>query len=346
MDKQQSTTENKKIFVIQQKLKPNQYMFVTSSANIFYLTKIQMDSVCLLLSKDKLIIFAPKLAVSQLKNIYGFQNVIPTENLKKEILKFLPQNVELLVDSQYIPFKTYNVLSKVVNDIKFTKLVTNLRMIKDEEEIKNITTASYITNKIINQAIQYLKPDVTEIDVKHLILKLMLEYNVEPSFDPIVAFDENTSYPHHVSATKKFTRNSLVLIDVGCKYKGYCCDITRMFNIENLKDKKIQNLYSKLKLLQKKLIMLCKPGVRVKYIDMYARKFFKKLGFVDNYLHSTGHGLGVEIHEPPRVSIKDATVLKPGMVITIEPGVYFEKKFGLRIEDDILITNEGYKVLS
>jgi Xaa-Pro aminopeptidase len=135
-----------------------------------------------------------------------------------------------------------------------------------------------------------------------------------------------------------------VLIDLGCKYKGYCCDVTRMYNVE--KNPKIYYFYNLLKELQKKLISLCKPGVKVKDIDLYARKFVEQLGLKDKYLHSTGHGIGIEIHEPPRLSQFDETVLKENMVITIEPGIYFENEFGLRIEDDVLVIKDGCKVLT
>lgn len=338
-----------KIRLIQQKIKDNYYLLVSDSSNIFYLTGIKnlSSEVYLLISKDKFFILTPLLTYSQIVHILNNpQNIVLFNKFSDKLRKILPNSATLEIDTENIPFKIYKILSKVVKNIKFTNLVTKLRLIKSEDEIKNIQQACRITNKIVQMTAKYLRLGISEIQVKNFILKTMAQYNVEPSFEPIVAFDQNTSFPHHVSCDKIYTKNSLVLIDIGCKYNGYCCDITRMLNIFNTKNRQVVNLYLKLQYLQKKLISLCRPGVKVKEIDLYAKKFFKKLGYAKNCLHSVGHGLGIDIHEPPRVSIKDNTILQPGMVVTIEPGIYFENKFGLRIEDDVLITNNGCKILS
>lgn len=147
-----------------------------------------------------------------------------------------------------------------------------------------------------------------------------------------------------------FGKKSFALIDLGCKMDGYCSDITRMFFVE--KSLAVRNFFNKLYQLQKQLISMCTVGEKVSNIDNFARKFCKDLGIEKNYLHSTGHGVGLEIHESPRISVKDNTVLKEGMIITIEPGIYFnhsknfKRSFGLRVEDMVLITKNGPVVLT
>lgn len=338
-----------KISLIQQKLKDNQYFIICDKSNIFYLTgikNIEDGSVYLLITKDRYFVLTNSLMYTQIKNVFKCKNVLPLKNLKDQLSKLLPKNCIFEVDTEYIPYRTYKTLLKINKNIRFNNLISKLRQLKTFNEIKNIKKSCKIIKKIIQKTKKYIHYGVTEVEVKNFILKTMLEYNVEPSFEPIVAFDENTSFPHHISSSNKFTKKSLVLLDIGCKYNGYCCDITRMFNVSNTNNKKIIEFYDRLKFLQKKLIYLCKPGVKVKDIDLYAREFFKKLGYAKNYLHCVGHGLGIDIHEPPRVCVKDDTILQPGMVITIEPGIYFENEFGLRIEDDILITSDGREVLT
>ncbi len=325
--------DERKIKLIQSRLDKKEVLLVLNKYNLFYLTQTNLDGYFLTIAKDNVKVFGARMLFSQLKEIFKDLEVVVDDSIEKQIPKIIENRKILLIDDEEISVKKYNILKKYFK-VRFSSLIKDLRIVKDESEISKIKKAAKVVKKVLKETKNFIKEGVTEIDVKNFILKKFLEYNVEPSFEPIVAFDENTSYPHHISTSKKFRRNSLVLIDLGCKYKGYCCDVTKMYNFD--KNRRIKDLYLKLKNLQEFLVSLCKPGVKVKMIDKYARDYFKKLGLEEKYLHSTGHGLGVEIHEPPRVSIKDNTTLQDGMVITIEPGIYFDKDFGLRIEDDVV----------
>jgi len=334
-----------RVLKIQKQLGENEILVITNPADIFYLVGINLD-VPFVISKNSFYMLIPSMLEGQLKKIFRNNSLIVAESNKErlEMLKKKMKVEKVVLDNENTSVKFYNLLKQSFKNIRIKNVVSQLRQIKDKTEILNIKTACKILKKILDETKSMFKEGVREIEVKNFILKKFLEYNVEPSFEPIVAFDENTSYPHHVSENKKFKKNSLVLIDLGCKYKGYCCDVTRMYNVE--KNPKIYYFYNLLKELQKKLISLCKPGVKVKDIDLYARKFVEQLGLKDKYLHSTGHGIGIEIHEPPRLSQFDETVLKENMVITIEPGIYFENEFGLRIEDDVLVRKKDSFVLT
>ena len=335
-----------RILKLQEKLNINDLLITNNTANIFYLTGINFNGLTIAISKNNFYILTSPMIASQIKKFFENKNLIIAESLQQQLQMLKEKNgtKNVVLEEETTSLKFYNELRKSFKNIRIKNFVIQLRQIKDLTEISKIKTACNIVKNILKKVENILKKGIKEIEVKNFILKKFLDYKVEPSFDPIVAFDENTSYPHHVSGDKKFKNDSLVLIDLGCKYKGYCCDVTRVFNVE--KNKKIYYLYNKLKELQIKLISMCKLSVKVRDIDNYARKFFEQLRLNDKYLHSTGHGLGIEIHEPPRISIYDENVLQEGMVITVEPGVYFEGKFGLRIEDDVLITKDSFKILT
>ncbi|MEN3013756.1 MAG: M24 family metallopeptidase [Endomicrobiia bacterium] len=332
-----------KISSIQKLLDNNNVLLVLNNNNLFYLTGKNYNGYCLAISKNSVKVLTSEMFYGQIKKIFNQNHIVIGENLVKQVLNLDIKNKLLLLDTDNIPVKDYKILRKHFN-VVFSDIIINLRKIKSEEEIKNIKQALKITQKILKEVKEFIKVGVKEVEVKNFILKKFIENNVEPAFDPIVAFDSNTSYPHHIPTNKKFKKESIILIDIGCKYNGYCCDITRMYNLD--KHPKIKELYFKLKFLQQNLISMCKKGTKVKDIDIFAKEYFRKIGLEKNYLHSTGHGIGIEVHESPRISSKDESILKEGMVVTIEPGIYFNNKFGLRIEDDILCKENYYEILS
>jgi len=334
-----------RILKIQKQIGKNEILVTTDPADIFYLVGINIDAPFVVTKNSYYILVSPMLK-GQLRKIFKDNNLIVAED-NKQLLNMLKKKVKVervILGNENTSVKFYNLLKQSFKNIKIKNVISQLRQIKDESEVSYIKTAVKILKKVLNETKNMLKEGIKEIEVKNFILKKFLDYNVEASFEPIVAFDENTSYPHHVSSDKKLKKDSLVLLDLGCKYNGYCCDVTRMFNVE--KNQKIFYFYNQLKELQKRLLSLCKPKVKVKEIDLYAKKFLEQFGLKDKYLHSTGHGIGIEIHEPPRISEFDKSVLKENMVITIEPGIYFEGEFGLRIEDDILIKEKNCVVLT
>jgi len=164
------------------------------------------------------------------------------------------------------------------------------------------------------------------------------------SFDTIVAFGPNASRPHHQPGKNKLKQNDTVLIDFGAKYKGYCCDITRCFTVGRLTAfyKKVYNIVEQAQTAATKMV---KAGVEIVRVDAAAREVICK-NDLPVYGHGTGHGLGLEIHELPYIKAESKGRLKAGQVITIEPGVYIPGRLGVRIEDDILITETGYKILT
>ncbi len=334
--------DKNRIKLIQDLLKSEEALFVYSPSNVFYLIEKRINGLFLLITKYEIFALVSKMLKSQAEDVLNLKTIVG-DTFKDQALQIKKLNIKkIYLDSEDISFNLYILIKKYFSDVNFSQIIKNLRITKSQKEIDKINKAIRITNKVLNETRLFIKEGVTEIQVKNFILQKFLFYDVEASFEPIVAFGKNSAYPHHISDHTKFQSEDIILIDLGCKVNGYCCDITRVYNL----NEEARKYYKILVTLQKKLISMCKVNMKVKDIHNYALDFLSQYGIEDKYLHSTGHGLGVDIHEPPFVSFRDKTILKEGMVITIEPGVYFRNKFGLRIEDDILITTSSAKILT
>lgn len=220
-------------------------------------------------------------------------------------------------------------------------------------KIKGIKKACNITIKSLQQIKLCLKPGVSEKQIKIKLEKIMKQNKAQGfAFPTIVAFGPNTSIPHHKTGLRKLRKNDIVLIDSGAKYGGYCGDITRTFFVGKPKPQWLK-VYKIVKQAQQKTINYLKtrsfkrPGlVFAKKVDKVCRDYIKSKGYGKNFTHSTGHAMGKKVHELPRISPKSKAKLKPGMIFTIEPGIYLKNKFGIRIEDMVWLSSKGLKNLT
>jgi len=167
----------------------------------------------------------------------------------------------------------------------------------------------------------------------------------KPAFDTIISSGYRSALPHGVASDKRIERGDLVVIDLGALYRHYNSDITRTIVVGKPSEKQ-KEIYEIVLEAQKSAVEKAKPGMTAKELDSIARNIIAEYGYGDYFIHSLGHGVGLEIHEPPRISQYDETVLKEGMVITIEPGIYIPKLGGVRIEDTVVITKDGAKRLT
>lgn len=211
------------------------------------------------------------------------------------------------------------------------------------EEIERMKKAATMTDELFSELTKNWKHFTTEADVAHFLNTQMATHGVEPSFPPIVATGAHAANPHHGFSDTKIQKGFCV-IDMGVRYEGYCSDMTRTIFVGTPNKKEVE-LYQKLKTIQQAAVDMCMPGTTVKIIDHACRE---QLGpkLDKEFIHSLGHGLGTQVHEWPRVSASVDTKLMENMVITIEPGVYRAGKYGIRIEDDVLITKSGPVVLT
>jgi Xaa-Pro aminopeptidase len=252
-----------------------------------------------------------------------------------------------------------NMASISVNELKAFKRLLNAkfidnsniflkkRKIKNQDEIIKIKHACHLSDKILKQLVfdlkskkfnDKLKNNLTEKDILLYLKKKIVELGSSCAFEPIVASNINSTFPHHISSDKKL--NGFVLIDFGVKYDGYCSDITRMFYFGVPKKSELIE-YNNILSLHKSVINSLKKGVKLNSLDNIVRK---KIG--SKFKHALGHGIGVEVHELPLLNPSSKEVLEEGMVFSIEPAIYIKNNFGIRVEDTISFYNNKIEILT
>ncbi len=220
------------------------------------------------------------------------------------------------------------------------------RRVKTEEEIEYLRQAEHIGDMAFNDILGILKPGMTELEVAAELEYRMKCHGAEGfSFDTIAASGVNSSMPHAIPTDKKLEDGDFLTLDFGCLYGGYCSDMTRTVSIGKADDEK-KAVYNKVLEAQLAVLDAVKPGLVCKDVDAIARNIIRDAGYGSYFGHGLGHSVGLFIHESPAFNTRDETVLQAGMVITDEPGIYLPGRFGVRIEDMILITEEGYENLA
>jgi len=223
-------------------------------------------------------------------------------------------------------------------------IIETVRSIKDESEIAAVKASALIAARALERTAPHIKPGMTESELAGMLDFQIRKLDARNSFETIVAFGPNASRPHHQPGKRKLKGKDTVLIDFGAKYKGYCSDITRCFAIGGM-TAFYKKVYDVVEQAQAAAIKMIRAGVKMTQVDAAARKVIAEIG-LPVYGHGTGHGFGLEIHESPFLKADGKGTLEAGQVITIEPGVYIPGKLGVRIEDDILVTESGCKILT
>lgn len=228
----------------------------------------------------------------------------------------------------------------------FSGRIETLRTRKSPEEIELIRRSVRLCSKAFERVLRRIHLGITELDVAADLDHQMRKLGADgPAFETIVAFAERSALPHAKPTTRKIDHNQLLLVDMGASLNGYASDMTRVVHIGPPSDRS-RRLYDAVLEAQIAAISAVRPGALGCDVDAAARKVLKKYGMDRAFLHSTGHGLGLEIHENPRLGKKSDAVLETGMTITIEPGAYIEGVGGVRIEDTVLVTGTGVEVLT
>ena len=225
-------------------------------------------------------------------------------------------------------------------------LVESLRQLKDEDEIAILAEAAEIGTELFNELLPIIRPGVTEIE-----LAAELEFRARRkgvdgmSFETIVASGARSALPHGRATGLRIPRKGFITFDFGVLWKGYCSDMTRTVHVGR-PEMKARATYQAVLEAQVAAVEAVMAGVSCEDVDEAARSVLRQAGLADFFTHSTGHGVGLEIHEPPRVGAKQKSRLQPGMVITIEPGVYLSGEFGIRIEDMVVVRRGSGTVLT
>jgi len=222
--------------------------------------------------------------------------------------------------------------------------IETVRTVKDESEVAAIKTAASISSRALRKTLPCIKPGVTESELGGMLDFQIRKLAARNSFETIVAFGPNASRPHHHPGARKLRKKDTVLIDFGARYRGYCSDITRCYAVGE-PSAFYTRVFDVVEQAQAAAIKKVRAGARLAEIDAAARQTIAKAG-LPVYGHGTGHGFGLEIHEAPFLKADAKGKLEAGQVITIEPGIYIPGKLGVRIEDDVLVTQTGHKILT
>jgi Xaa-Pro aminopeptidase len=225
-------------------------------------------------------------------------------------------------------------------------LIERLRAVKDADELVRMRQSARLISDVWTAAMRNVRPGVSELAVGADIERSMkLQGASGPSFESIVASGPRSAWPHARPTPKLLRKNELVVLDQGAILRDYCSDMTRTVFLGR-STKRVRSLYDAVLHAQEAAIAAIRPGVSAATVDAAARKVLRQSGLERYFTHSTGHGLGLEIHEMPRLGRGEESLLEEGMVVTVEPGVYVERLGGIRIEDEVLVTAQGAEVLT
>ncbi|MGG1551653.1 M24 family metallopeptidase [Paenibacillus ferrarius] len=249
-------------------------------------------------------------------------------------------------DVTYGDFLRYQQGLPGVEFVPTASLVEQIRMVKDDAELQVMQEAADLADQTFSHILNFIKPGVKELDIA-LEIETFIRKNggTSTSFETIVASGERSALPHGKASDRVLQGNEFVKLDFGAYYKGYCSDITRTVMLGKPTDKH-KEIYDIVLEAQLNCLANLKTGIPGREGDAYARDVIVKHGYGDYFGHGTGHGLGMEVHESPRLSKTEDTILTPGMVVTVEPGIYLPGFGGVRIEDDVVITDTGIKILT
>jgi len=249
-------------------------------------------------------------------------------------------------DLSYGTYQSYQSALGGIELIPVSGVVERLRMFKEEGELAVLQEACDLADRTFTHILPFLKPGAVESDIA-LEMEMFMRKNgaTSSSFDTIIASGERSALPHGVASGKALANGELITMDFGALYKGYCSDITRTVALGKV-PAKLREIYVIVLEANLACIAGLKPGMTGKEGDALARDIIAKAGYGDRFGHGTGHAVGLEIHENPRLSLQCDTVLAPGMVVTVEPGIYLPGLGGVRIEDDVVITETGVRVLT
>ena len=327
-------------------------LLITHNPNIHYLTKFPASESYLLVTKKQAYYVTDfRYILEAKKGLKGIPVVQYTQSPFQTVLELATKDrvKNLGFDDQYITLAQFRNLKKLcpkkIHLKTIHNLVEDLREVKDKSEMACIEKALEIHHKALKYLKTIIKPGVTERQVFLKLENFVKSRGVGFSFDPIVASGPNSCLPHASITDRKIKNNEPVLVDMGIDVDSYKSDLTRMFFLGKI-SALVQDVNNSVREAQHVAIKEIRAGVRIDYIDSLARNLLAQKQLAKYFGHALGHGVGLEIHENPRLSQKNSSLLREGMVITIEPAVYLPDKFGIRIEDMILVTKKGYKILS
>ncbi len=326
-------------------------MLITSEPGEFYAIGFHGEGVGLVTGEGNYY-FTDSRYIEACKNQVGDCTVsMPEGRSYRAEIKDLVQRHKIRklgFEDQYMSVSDYNDWTKEVETefVPAGSLLTDLRMYKDEEELDRMVRAQRISEKALEEILRFIKPGVTEKEIAAKLEYDMLRFGAEKmSFDPIVASGPNGSMPHAIPSEKKVEKGEFITMDFGCKYQGYCSDMTRTVALGEPTEemKKVYHIVLEAQLTG---IAAAKAGVVGADVHEAARRVIADGGYGEYFGHGFGHSLGIEIHEDPRFSPSCKQVIGAGATLSAEPGIYIPGRFGVRIEDVLMLKENGCEVIT
>jgi len=327
-------------------------LFVSNLSNVFYLTGFRGTNAYLLVTKKSILFYTDfrykeeaEAVVKHAKIVIysdSFLSLLFVVFQKKKIVRCGFESSSLTYD-QFVRFRRG---LKGVKLVPQDSIVEELRIIKDAQELKTIKKCARVIERVIHNIRPKIHEGVTEKEVAAEIEYVMRLYGAQKSsFDPIVAFGASTSCPHAQITNRALKKGDAIMIDAGCIIDGYSSDLTRTFFFNNI-NARLKKIYHVVYEAQKKALDAIRIGVKASYIDRIAREYITKSGYGPYFGHALGHGVGINVHELPRISSASDVLLETGMVCTIEPGIYVPRVGGVRIEDMVCVTESGCELIT
>lgn len=340
-------------------------IIITSPANVFYYSKLPRPygAVILYMRGSGATIYVPGLDYWRARDNVGDAEVIPYSKYRLEAVEEeAPRVVRSLTEEIVNQVKDLKlvgidagtrlatqIIKKIEGDIGYLDIsnaVLEQRKIKTPDEIAAMEEALRITEEALTHALTQLKPGMREYELAAILEEGMRARGADwYAFETIVAAGPNGAYPHAVPTAREIVKGEPVVVDMGAFYGGYCADMTRTV-YTGKPPKEVRRAIEAVAKAAEEAEDTAGPGVTAEEVDRAAREYLRRAGLGKYFIHSTGHGVGVEVHEPPRIAPEVKEELRPGMVFTIEPGVYLHGRYGVRIEDMVLVTESGAKVLN
>ncbi|URA10041.1 M24 family metallopeptidase [Thermospira aquatica] len=341
---------------VQKTLLTGDALWISQKEEVFYLSGFTGDDTVLVVMKDRLFFITDKRYTEQLR----YEVSIPYELLLVEsgrgrrecLLQLIKDHriERLFVDKASFPLALYEYLVRQVPSLELseTRVVKDMRMVKDAVEIEVMKQNLMITEWGYAYIIRKTKPGKKEEE-----LATELEYFLKKkgakafSFEPIVASGYRTTLPHGTASSRVIEKGEVVMFDFGILKNGYCSDFTRCFSPFKIKKPKILEIRRIVEQALRAAEEVVKPGVTAETVHQAAYRVIADAGYAENFWHSTGHGVGVEIHEDPYLRFGNTQILQEGMIFTVEPGIYLpDEGFGIRLEDMVLVRKNGAEVLT
>lgn len=326
-------------------------LIITNNTDQFYLLEFYFGAgeAVLVLQKDSILCFTRQLYVQILSEKYPFIKIIGQDKQKAAAALAEVQKLRLKrvgFDAEKEGYITGS-LFKAAGLVEAKSYISQLRQVKNEHEVALLRDSCKIAYDTYEYIRPWIKTGMTEFEVAAEMEKFMrMRGALSTSFPTIVAFGANTGNPHHVTSNRKLKENEAVLLDFGCIYEGYCSDMTRSWWHGDQEPEEYKRIWDVTNRAWKAGIAAEKPGMRCQQVDAIARGIITDAGYGDYFTHRLGHGVGLEIHEEPCNDQTTEAIMQKGNVLTVEPGIYLPGKFGVRLEETTVVTDDGVEVLT